>query len=355
MQITLNHAAIDKAGSNREKLKELGRQVGYFLSMPSTAQKMLGSARLKNVKTIDSQVQVDKLESSAVKQFLANKYQVPTDNPHLDGHTNRHVQFIHENMPELDMGYMALFHHVDMTSATQSYFEILGAHMKAAWNVRKPGEKIKLRTQVFDNGMQVKMVELTDGLQILDQWLQFKEYYKIEQMVAEFINSFYDKKAAYHYGLFVALKALVTFDVSGSTDDVEAMNDAAAKMHRKLRGKGLPGGENTGLNVLCNPESVGKVEKILTATRGSAIVDNGTVSQPLTARIDSIISTTHVPTDDNGYYLIRKGGKIQTADWMLLTTESDRDILTSAEQIAGRAQYNCAIGEQDQVMFVPFK
>ncbi len=355
MTIHLNRDAINKAEGTEAKLKALMGQVTFILGMAATSQKMLGAQRMGNVQQVGKQLKVEAITTTAVKAFLAQKFNVASDNPNLVNYTNRHVQFIHENMPELDMGYEALFDHVNMEGATQDYFEINAANMNAAWNVRKPGEKTKLRTRVQDDSMQVKMIELADGLQLLDRWLQFNEFYKIEEALSEFINAYYDKKAAFHYGLFTQLGAEVDFNVTSYADNVVAINAAAAAIHRKLRGKGLPGGENAGLTILCAPEKVGEVEKMLTATRGSAIVDQGTVKQPITARINQVISTTHVPASKAGYYLIRRGGRIKKADWKPLTTEEGRDIIVSAKQIVGCGQYNCAIGDTDQVLFVPFK
>ncbi len=354
MQISLNRDAILKAGDDKAKLKALMGQVTYILALAGTAQKMLGTKRLGNVNSVGKQLKVEPMNGTAVKAFLAQKFNVASDNPNLVNHTNSHVQFIHENMPELDMGYEALFDHVDMIGAQQDYFEINAASMKAAWNIRKPGEQIKLRSAVQDDTLQVKMLELADGLQILDAWLQFNKFYKIEEALSEFINAYYDKKAAFHYGLFTNLTG-VTVDVTGYADDVAALNGAAASVHRKMRGKGLPGGENAGLSILVAPEYTAKINKMFTATIGSNIVDQGTIKEPLTARINSVISSTHIPEDTAGYYLIRTGGRIKKADWKPLTTEEQRDILVSAKQIVGTGQYNCAIGDTDQVVFVPFK
>lgn len=354
MIISLNRDALMKAGDTAAKRKELGKQVAFIFGMADTAKEMMGAKHLGNVKLVGKGLNVGNFTTDAIKSFLAKKYAVATDTPALSNYTNRFAEFIHQNMPELDMGYEALFDHVNMVGTGQDNFEIKVANMQAAWNQRKPGEKTKIRTEVQDGSLTVKMAEFSDGFQLLDQWLEYNQFYKIEEAMAEFINSYYEAKAKFHYGVFTSLSG-VDFTVTPYADDVQAMNAASAAIHRKMRGKGLPGGDNTGLTILVAPEKVGKVEKMLTATRGSAIIDNGTIKEPLTARINQVVSSTFVPADADGYYLIRRGGRIKKADWKNLTLENGRDIEVSGSKVVGVGQYNCAIGDTDQVLFVPFK
>ncbi len=355
MRIRLNHQALKAAGDTKAKLTVLKGQVAFILTMGEVSKAMMGQHRLSNIKSLNAHVAVESLNESTIKSFLAQKFNVPTDNPKLVNYTNQYVQFIHENMLELDFGYEALFKHVDMVGSMQDYFEINSAKMKAAWNVRAPGEKTQLRTAVTEDGLQVKMIEMSDGIQLLDRWLEYNQFYKIEGALSEFYNTYYQKKAEFHYGLFTNLGAEVDFDVSGHADDVIALNAASGAMDRSLEGKGLPGGVNAGKSILVAPEYQGKVGKMLSATLDSELVKQGTVVEPLTARINQVVSSTKVPKSKNGYYLIQHGGRIQKADWKPLTTESGRDILVSAEQLVGVGQYNCAVGDTDQVLFVPFK
>ena len=313
MKISLNRDALIKAGDTAAKRKALGKQIQFILGMADTAKEMMGAKHLGNVKLVGKGLTVGNFTTDAIKGFLAKKYAVASDTPALSNYTNRFAEFIHQNMPELDMGYEALFDHVDMVGTGQDHFDIKAANMTAAWNQRKPGEKTKIRTAVQDEELTVKMVEFSDGFQLLDQWLEYNQFYKIEDALAEFINSYYEAKAKFHYGIFTSLST-VDFTVTSYADDVAALNGASASIHRKMRGKGLPGGDNTGLSILVAPEHTGKIEKMLTATRGSNIVDQGTIAEPLTARINQVVSSTFVPANKNGYYLVRRGGRIKKAD-----------------------------------------
>mgnify|MGYP007055198423 CR=1 FL=1 len=354
MQITLNRSRLKAAVGIKAKRKELGKQVAFILGMPDAVKAMLGTANLGNVEMINKALQTGPVSEERLKGLIANKYNVAADTPALSGYQTAFTQFIHQNMPELDMGYEALFDHVDMTGSGQDYFEILAANMTAAWNARAPGEKTKLRKAIQDEELSVKMVEFSDGIELLDVWLDYSKFYRIEQAISEFINGYYEAKAKFHYGIFTSLTGL-NFDVSSYADNVAALNGAAASIHRKMRGKGLPGGENAGLTVLVAPEHKGKVNKMFTATTDSETVAHGKVVEPLTARINNVISTTFVDKDVNGYWLVRAGGRIKKADWKALTIDTARDIEVSGEKFVGVGQYNCAIGDTDQVLFVPFK
>ena len=102
-------------------------------------------------------------------------------------------------------------------------------------------------------------------------------------------------------------------------------------------------------NLVCSPEKVGRMEKVLTAQRGSAIVEQGTVSQPLVHRIAGIIGTTHVAANDTGSYLVLPGRKIKRGVWKDLTIEDTRNAYTSATDLVGVGQFNAAIGDTSQI------
>ena len=67
-----------------------------------------------------------------------------------------------------------------------------------------------------------------------------------------------------------------------------------------------------------------------------------------------MISTTYVPSNDTGYYLVLPGRKIKRGVWKDPTLESKRDIAVSAQDWVGVEQYNAAIGNSDQVRRVKF-
>jgi hypothetical protein len=282
-----------------------------------------------------------------IKSFLATKYATPSDNPILTGLASDFEQFFHTNMPEIDMAFDVLFDLVDLRASIHSQFEITDTNAGITWLPRKPGEITKLRRNISESQTTVPYVEYSDGIGILDVWLQFQKWWNIDEAINEFRAKYYDKMASMHYGLFTALGAGI--NTAFATDDAQTANNAAGTIIRACKTKGYAVGDNPTFYAVCAIEKVGRLEKMLTAQRGSAIVDAGTVSQPLAHRIAGIIGTTNVAAADTGWYLVLPGRKIKRGIWKDLTVESDRDIEVSATNMVGVGQFNAAIGDSAQV------
>jgi len=220
------------------------------------------------------------------------------------------------------------------------------------WTQRAPGGKTHIRRNISESKATVSMLEFADGLGLLDRWLQFQQFWNIDEAIAEFRAKYYEKKANLHYSLLTALGAGV--DVAFATDDVTTANAAAAAIIRATKSSGYAVGDNPTFKAVCAPEKVGRLEKMLTAQRGSAMVDQGTVGEPLAHRSDGIIGTTEGAAADTGWYLVLPGRKMKRADWKDLTVESARNIAVSAEDLVGVGQFNAAIGDSNQVRRVKY-
>ncbi len=285
-------------------------------------------------------------DMARIKSFLATKYAVPSDNPQLTDVANQFAQFIHQ-LPEVDLGYQLLFDTVDLRNSSHDHFDVVDTKAGLTWSQRKPGTDIKIRKNITESATTVPYVEYADGLGLQDTWLQFNQFWKIEDAVNEFRATAFDKMAEIHYGLLTALGSGVNqaFD----TDDVTTANKAMGSMLRALAASGLGVSQNTRAYAVCEVEQVGRLEKMLTAQRGSAIVDQGTVNQPLSVRIAGVIGTTHIPAGHSGWYLVIPGRKLKRGVWMDLTTEQQRNAIASATDIVGRFQQNAVVGSTDQV------
>lgn len=340
-----------------EKRKAIANGVAFELKKAALAPDIAGRRAVGNIVRAKGMPELSPLTpdqiKSALRQKLAGqKYSTPDADPILTDVANEFEEFIHTNMPDLDMAFQVLFKLKDLRGSTHDHFDIIDTSKGITWRQRKPGEPIKLRKNFSESKSTVNYVEYAEGVGILDQWLQFNQFWNIEEVVAEFVALYYRKMAEVHYGLFTALGSGV--DESYSTDDVKTANAAAATILRNMDSDGRAVGDNPTFYAVTNPENVGRLEKMLTAQRGSAIVAQGTVDQPLVHRIGGIISTVHVDSDDTGWYLVLPERKIQRGVWMDMTMESTRDITVSAEHMVGRGQYNAAIGNSDQVRRVKF-
>lgn len=347
MKTAINFKAIEKM-PERQARKALADAVKYEFEKPALAlelAKLAAIAKRGNIK--GAGFASNDPSHERIKSFLAAKYATPSDNPILTGLASDFEQFFHTNMPEIDVAFDVLFDLVDLRASTHSQFEITDTNAGISWSQRKPGEPTKLRRNITESQTTVPYLEFSDGVGILDVWLQFQKWWNIDEVINEFRAKYYDTMAATHYGLFTAQGAGI--NQAFATDDSQTANNAAATIIRACKTKGYAVGDNPSFYALCAIEKVGRLEKMLTAQRGSAIVDSGTVSQPLAHRIAGIIGTTNVAAADTGWYLVLPGRKIKRGVWKDLSVESDRDIEVSATNIVGVGQYNAAIGDSAQV------
>lgn len=352
MHTSINFKAMESM-DKATKLKTLAGAIAFEFAKPSMAFDMAKQyAATAGVKELGGMKRADAPNIERIKGFLAQKYATPSDNPVLNDTADMMQQFFHDNMPEMDMGYSLVFDFVDMRGTGVEQFEIIDTNAGITFAQREPGEATKIRRNISESETVVKLLEFSDGLGILDRWIDYNKFWRIDEAIAEFRAKYFEKKAASHYALFTALGAGV--NTAFSTDDVTTANTAAATIIRACKSKGYSLGTSPSFYALCAPEHVGRLEKMLTAQRGSAIVDQGTVGQPLAARIAGIIGTTEVPANSAGWYLVLPGRKIKRGDWKDLTVESDRDITVSATNMVGVGQYNAAIGDSDQVRRVLF-
>jgi hypothetical protein len=349
MKTAIKYNAL-KGMDTQTQLKTLAGAISFEFQKPQLCLEIAGQKGLSNVHGLKGAANEPGFER--IKAHLALKYGTASDNPHLVDIANQMEQFYHTNMPELDLGFTLLFDLVDLRNSTHDHFDILDTNAGLSWAQRLPGQPIKIRKAITEAKATVSYIEYADGLGLLDQWLQFNQFWNVDEAVAEFRATAFAKMASAHYGLLTALSSGV--NQAFATDDVTTANNAAATILRAVKSKGYGTNQNAGFYAVCAPEHVGRLERMLTAQRGSAMVDAGTVSQPLAYRIQGIISSTDIPANSTGWYLVLPGRKLKRGVWMDLTVESGRSIYTSATDLVGRQQFNAAIGDTDQVRRVLF-
>lgn len=286
------------------------------------------------------------------EKALRTKYATPDQNPNLTGPAQAVTSWFHSNMAEIDVGYLALFDLVDLRGQQQSQFDIRTTSAGITWAQRVPGAETQIRRKFAEGKVEVPYIEYSAGLGILDVWLQFNQFWNVSEAVSEFMATEQDKRAGIHYGLFTALGSGI--DQAFAIDDATTFNNAASTVLRNVRASGYAAGANAQFDILCAPESVGRILAMLDAKRGSPMIAFGTQKEPIAFSVRNVISTTHVPANTNGYYLVLPGRKIKRGLWMDVKLESKRDIATSAEDWVGRTQYNAAIADQNQVRRVLF-
>ncbi len=334
-----------KGMPKEQQLKALAAAISFEMKKPVLAVELAKSAAIGNLRTDSMAVNAPSFER--IKGFLGMKYDTPSDTPELSDQANEFEQFFHTNMPEMDLAFTMLFDMVDLRSSVHESFSIIDTNAGVTFTQREPGEAVKVRKNISESKTTVTMLEFADALGILDRWIERQMFWNIDEAVAEFRAKYFDKMASLHYALLTAQGAGI--DQAFDTDDVTTINNAAAAIIRATKEKGYAVGENPTFYLVCSPEKVGRMEKVLTAQRGSAIVEQGTVSQPLVHRIAGIIGTTHVAANDTGSYLVLPGRKIKRGVWKDLTIEDTRNAYTSATDLVGVGQFNAAIGDTSQI------
>ncbi|MCB1627453.1 MAG: hypothetical protein KDI48_06960 [Xanthomonadales bacterium] len=358
MELAIKWSALQAIDDINEKRKQLSLAVGFELAKVGIIVDALGM-NLANQLDVDGSLKQGgsvfrrhELREDRIKGVLAHKYATEDNNPILTTRSGNIQEWYHTNMPELDVGYLPLFSLVDLRGSSSSSFEINDTNAGLSWSQRKPGEATKIRRAFTEAQTTVSVLEFSEGLGILDRWLQFNQFWTVADAVAEFIAKEADKRASMHYGLLTALGAGI--NQAFSTDDATTFNAAAASILRAAQSSGYGVGANAQLDIVCAPEHVGRILRMLDATRGSPMIAFGTQSQPIAFTVRNVIASAHIPANSTGYYLVLPGRKLKRAVWKDITLESSRDIYASATDWVGVTQYNAAVGDSGQIRRVLF-
>lgn len=345
--------------TKEQKLRALAGAASFEFKKPSMMLDMGSVAvQAKDLRMLTGE-QRQPITAERIKSHLkvngsryGMKYATPDANDILTDVSNEMEEFFHTNMPEMDTAFMLLFDLVDLRSSTHDHFDIVDTNAGITFTQRQPGARIEIRRDISESKTTVNYLSFSDGLGILDEWLDFNMFWRIDEALGEFRAQWWDKMASYHYGLLTALSAGV--DEAFDTDDPTTFNNAASGILRDVRSKGYGVSQNAGFYIVCAPEKVGRVMRMLTAEQGSQIVSFGTVGEPIAYRVEGVIGTAHVTAADTGYYLVLPRRKMKRGNWKDLEVESARNIYVKAEDMTADGRYNAAIGDSDQVKRVKY-
>lgn len=353
MNAAVKYAAVGALPED-QRLKALAGAINFDLALPQLALDLYGGKAANDPRVRDTQGKAfgSTVSIEAIKAALSQKYATPGDNPNLQATAGRVQSYFHAGLNEIDLGWTNLFTNVDLRSSNQPSFEILDASSTLKFVQRAPGEKVEINRDFGDTSAVVKYVTYAGGLGVLDDWLRFQQFWNIEQVVMEFRAKYFEKQAALHYGLFVALGSGI--NIAFDTDATVTFNKAAASILRAVKAKGYGVSQNVGFYILVNPEKLGYVTKMLDTTRGTQLLAYNQNSEPVGYNVLGVIATTEIPAAATDYYLVLPGRKIQRATWMDLSIETNRDIYKRAQDWVGTGQFNAAIGDVDQVRRVAF-
>lgn len=337
--------------SGEARIKALQQAAAFELGLPGLCLDFDKSAVAANegITLLNKGVKRVLREPSVenIKAYLGQKYATPSDNPILQDIAQQFAQFFHSNMPEIDLGWTVLFDLIDLRGSTHDHFDMDDTNAGISFTLREPGKPVDVRKNITEAKTTISMQEYADGIGILDRWLDFNQFWKIDDVLAEFRSKYFDIQASIHYGLFTALSSAV--NTAFATDDTTTYNNAASTILNAVRGKGYAVSQNSGFYIVCSVGHKGRIMRMLTAEQGSQIVAFGTFKQPIAFTVQGVIATPYVAESDTGYYLVLPGRKLKRGLWLDLTTEMQRNIYTSAQDIVGKGRFNAIIGDTAQV------
>lgn len=364
MRLHLNYAALRQLPLG-EARKELFTGINAALKVMPMALEALGQNRALKMAANDPQLirgnaaalTLDEAKAYITSEraapfFGGQKWTVPADHAGLINLASRVVSFSNDALRDIDLGYTALYDLVDMRGTGQDSFDLASAHMGFTWDQRAPGEQIKPRRNITADSTPVTFITAGDGFSLLDDWLTYGKFYKVDEALQEFTNSYFVTKASRHYSPIIAVGA--GQNTAFTTDDATTFNAAVAAMLRGLQAKGYMLGTNVQVDIIVNPEKVGRITAMLDAKRGSPMLAFGTQNEPIAFSVRNILTSLEVATGSTGYYIVLPGRKLKRGEWMDLRVETQRDASTSSNDWYARGQYNCIVGDQDQVRRVLF-
>ncbi len=327
----LNYKMLEQLADHDSKIKAIMSAASLVAQFPTDALA---------IKSMNE----GKLTQDAAHQYFGRKYLTPSDD--TGRVTTRFFEFTHQ-MPIIDNSYLSIFQHVDMTTTKDDHYSIYAGNRGARWVRRDPGERIAIQHQLTSEEVHIFGLEFAAGVGIEDNWLRRNQWYKVDDILAEYIAKFYESKANFHNDLIAAVNATV---IPFTTDDAVTFGMATGTIIRAMKEQQI-NLTNAKFIIRCATEVRPRIERMLTAQVGSAMVDYGTMSQPVIGSVSQVIDTVNLaPTDP--YELILPMRKMKTIDFNALNFETSRQADLRATDITGEAQYNAVIADQAQIVRV---
>jgi len=239
-----------------------------------------------------------------------------------------------------DRGYEILFDEFDMRESSSSSFEVLDVTGGITFFQVVEGEEAKLSRIPKTAKTAVSYLRFIGGFPILDDWLRFNEYYKIDQLTADTVKRWWDKKATIFYGLLTALTGI---DEAFDTDDVTTINKACANILNDLQAAGYAVDENSQFVITCNPLLRARIFKAINAS----FVNPNSNNNQIVFNISAVISTTKVASTN--YWVSLPGGKNLRGEWDDLNIRPpQRNELKLGADHVWTGAYNGIIAEKKQ-------
>jgi hypothetical protein len=240
--------------------------------------------------------------------------------------------------PLLDFGFEELYDLVDMRGSGQTSFDILDISNAITFAEVKSGERMK-KYGISDSKSTVSKMIVAAAIGILDDWINYTQYWNINQAASEAKSKYFDKMATDHYALIAAGAVAQAF----ATDDIGTINAACASILSACAAKGYVITGNETFELRANISLKQRIEKAFALTFNSP---GPTTPNQLVHTLSRKYSTKLATTE---YYVVLAGRKLKRGIWSDLSAETDRDILMRGTDVAYCGEYNAAVGEVQQI------
>jgi hypothetical protein len=259
----------------------------------------------------------------------------------LTGSDNPVMYKLTDTIATPDRGYEMLFRELDMRQSTSKSFDVMDVSGGVTFYQQAPGERAKLSQLPSAAKTSVSMLRYTGGFAILDDWLRFNEYYKIDELTADTVVRWFDQKATLMYGLITALGAGI--NQAFSTDDVTTINNACVGIQTDMAAAGYPVPENPQFYIVAHPLLKMRLMKAL----ASAFINPNTNNNQIVWPIAGVVNTTKIAS--TSYYVCLPGVKNMKGEWEDLNARpAQRDELKLGADHVWTGAYNASIGESKQ-------
>jgi hypothetical protein len=283
----------------------------------------------------------------AISAFIKKVNALPVSGEKLSGVDNnlnvqQAVRLINsDTIKTPDRGYEALFDEIDMRASTNTTFDILDVTGGVTFYQQVLGEDAKLSDLPTSAKTAVGFLRFIGGFPILDDWLRFNQFYKIEELTRDTIARWYDKKASIFYGLVAALGAGI--NQAFSTDDVTTINNACSQIVTDMAAAGYVVDENASFTLTCHPTLKARMMKALSA---AFLMPNSNNNQ-IVFNVNALVTTTKLA--NTSYYISLPGVKNLRGEWEELNARpAERSELKLGADHIWTGAYNGVIAETKQ-------
>ena len=239
-----------------------------------------------------------------------------------------------------DRGYEVLFDEVDMRQSQSTTFDVLDVSGGVTFYQQISGQEAKLSEIPTSAKTQVSFLRYIGGFPILDDWLRYNQYYKIDELTADTVRRWFDQKATIMYALMAALSSAINqaFD----TDDITTINNACSAILEDLAAAGYVVDENSQFVISCNPKLRARIFKAINSTWMTP-----SVNKQIVYNISTVVSTTKLA--NTTYYVSIPGVKSKRGEWEDINARPPQrnELLLGADHVWTGA-YNAVIAESKQ-------